>query len=421
MHVLLLAHYFPPDGGPGAQRPRSFARHLPGLGVRCTVLTRAVPAQRGDFDPADAEGLDAVREADVVRAAATTWPELHGALLQAGERLDAADRPDIVLATMSPFQLAPVALELGRRFGVPTVLDLRDPWALDGVLDYRSRWHWRRAFAGMRAALTAADGVIANCEESRRAIVAAMPSLRERTVAIPNGWDALDFAGPAPVVEPSPVLRLVHGGSFLCSELYAGERPLRRLLGWLRHRPEPIDPRGRTPAPLLAALRHLRERGDPAGSAVRLVIVGRPDAALRRCVAESGVADLVELTGYLPHAATVRCLREADALFLTLHGLPAGRRARIVPGKTYEYLASGRPLLAALPAGDARDLVASAPHTFLADPCDPESLAAAVVALHAACRRGDLRAAAFAPQLADYERRQLAGRLTHFLATVQKH
>jgi len=31
MHVLLLAHYFPPDGGPGAQRPRSFARHLPGL------------------------------------------------------------------------------------------------------------------------------------------------------------------------------------------------------------------------------------------------------------------------------------------------------------------------------------------------------------------------------------------------------
>lgn len=420
MHLLLLAHYFPPDGGPGAQRPRSFARHLPGLGVRCTVLTRAVPAQRGDFDPADEQGLDAVRTATVVRAAATAWSEFPAALLAAGERLGAADRPDVVMATMSPFELAPVALQLAHRYGVPAVLDLRDPWALDGVQDHRTRWHWCREFAAMRAALTTADGVVANCEESRRAIVAALPATQDRTVVIPNGWDALDFAGETPVVEPGPTLRLVHGGSFLCGELYSHERPLRRILGWLRHRPEPIDPRGRTPAPLLAALRRLRERGHPAGAAVRLVVVGRPDAPLQRCVRESGVADAVELAGYLPHAATVRALREADALFLTLHGLPPVRRARIVPGKTYEYLAAGRPLLAALPAGDARDLVATSPRAFLADPCDADSLAAALADLHAGWRAGELRAAAFSPQLAQFERRVLAIRLVDFLRTVSR-
>ena len=42
-----------------------------------------------------------------------------------------------------------------------------------------------------------------------------------------------------------------------------------------------------------------------------------------------------------------------------MHDLPEGFRARrIVPGKTYEYLAARRPILAAVPDGDARDLLA---------------------------------------------------------------
>ena len=51
-------------------------------------------------------------------------------------------------------------------------------------------------------------------------------------------------------------------------------------------------------------------------------------------------------------------IRAADLLLLPMHDLPNGNRARLVPCKTYEYLASGRPILAALPEGDARDLLA---------------------------------------------------------------
>ncbi len=34
-------------------------------------------------------------------------------------------------------------------------------------------------------------------------------------------------------------------------------------------------------------------------------------------------------------------MRSADLLFLPMQNLPPGVRATIVPGKTYEYLASG--------------------------------------------------------------------------------
>ena len=73
-----------------------------------------------------------------------------------------------------------------------------------------------------------------------------------------------------------------------------------------------------------------------------------------------GGASIVETPGYLAHDETVALLRSADLLFLPMHDLPEGRRATIVPGKTYEYLASRRLILAVVPDGDARDLLAHA-------------------------------------------------------------
>lgn len=345
--------------------------------------------------------------------------DLQQALIAAGSAAIAEDRPDVVLVTMSPFELWPVAAALGARHGLPVVADLRDPWALDGVQDYRTWWHWRRELAAMRRMLRTADGVVANTAECRALFCRTEPSLApERVAVVTNGWDADDFAPPLPNLDPGDTLRLVYGGSFLCGELYVHERPARRLFGGLRYRPEPIRPSGRTPLHLLRAIRLMRARGLPAGNDVRFVAVGMVDEALTRCVRESGVADAVELQGYRAHAEVVAALRHADALFLTLHGLPAGHRSRIVPGKAYEYLASGRPILAALPAGDARDLVATSPRAFLADACDDEAIAAQLGTLHARWRTGEFRQAEPPANAAAYERRALAGALARFLAGV---
>jgi glycosyltransferase involved in cell wall biosynthesis len=421
VHALLIAHYFPPDGGPGAQRPISFARHLPAHDVPCTVLTRTPPARRGMFDPADAAALAAVEpHCRIVRAAAAGgMPELLRNLRQAGAAAMAERRPDVVLVTMSPFELWRVAAELGARHRVPVVFDLRDPWALDGVVDYRTRWHWRRELAEMRRMLRTADGVVANTRECRGLFLGAEPALDpERVAVVTNGQDAADFAPPLPRVAPGDTLQLLHGGSFLCHELYAHERPLRRWLGRLRYAPEPLRRSGRTPLHLLRAIRLLRARGAAAGTAVRFCAMGQADDALRRCVQESGVADAVELAGYQPHAAVVEALRRSDALFLTLHGLPPGHRSRIVPGKTYEYLASGRPILAALPEGDARDLALTSPRAFVVDPCDDEAIAERLVELHGRWRAGEFCEPAPAPGCAAYERGALAGELAAFLRRV---
>jgi hypothetical protein len=58
-----------------------------------------------------------------------------------------------------------------------------------------------------------------------------------------------------------------------------------------------------------------------------------------------------------------------------MHDLPPGTRATIVPGKTYDYLGAGRPLLAAVPDGDARDLLERAGGAYLVRPSDSPGMA----------------------------------------------
>jgi hypothetical protein len=82
-----------------------------------------------------------------------------------------------------------------------------------------------------------------------------------------------------------------------------------------------------------------------------------------------------------------------------------------VPGKTYEYLGSGRPILGALPDGDARDLLGEAAGTFLARPSDVEGITEIIKSRLAAFQRGEPIPERDPALLSRYERQTLARRL----------
>ena len=63
-------------------------------------------------------------------------------------------------------------------------------------------------------------------------------------------------------------------------------------------------------------------------------------------------------------------MRSADLLFLPMHDLPEGTRAGLIPYKTYEYLGARRPILAAVPDGDVRDMLAPLERVWLVRPAD---------------------------------------------------
>lgn len=384
--LAIVAYYFPPIGGAGTQRAAKLCRYLGEFGWTPTVVC-AAPTGDGAKRGVSASHLDDRMGADlpadlvVERIEAddhTRWLDvaethLHG-LIDRGAI-------DAVLVTMSPFWLAPLVERLGGR--VPVVVDLRDPWALDGVPTYRHWFQWRQDLRRMGRTLAAARQVVMNTPEARAAALRAFPALDpERVHAIPNGFDRADFEGATPAARPEDVrFMLVHTGTFLTRQAVRPGSPIARLKRRLHYRPEPIRPIGRSIGPVLEAIELLRREAPALMEGFRFVHVGTLDEATKAWIDRSPARDVVAAVGYVPHDESVGRLLSADALFLHLHGLPPGHRARIVPGKTYEYLASGRPILGALPEGDARDLLEDRERCVLADPCEPASIARALRSL----------------------------------------
>jgi len=387
--VLTLAYHFPPMGGAGVQRMVQLARRLPALGWHQTLITGP-----GDPDsywrPHDGEIGAAVRDVTVIRVEGPEPPHdvpWEGRLerwLRVSSRwrrwwaagvvdlASTAGDVDVVHASVAPYSTAESAVAVARRLGRPLLLDLEDPWALDEMLVYPTRLHRSLERRRMQRVLAAADLVIMNTPEARLRVLQAFPGLSpERVAAIPNAYDPLDFAGDASPAA-GDVLRIVHSGS-LHTESGMRHRNvghMRRLLGGAV---PGVDFLTRSHVFLLEAIERVLAADRGLAGRIEVHLAGAFTAA-DRTVAER--YPFVHLHEFVPHHETVPLLLSADLLFLPMHDLPAGSRAGLVPQKTYEYLAAGRPILAAVPDGDARDLLARSGVARLCRPGDVAAMAA---------------------------------------------
>lgn len=392
--VLILAYYFPPLGGVGVHRAVRLVAHLHEHGYEASVLTGPSSAEvawappdatlaarlppdlavvrPGAAPPRPSAARERLRRWLGARAAAERWWVRQSVSL--GRR--AAADCDVVLATMSPFGTAAAAAEIAAAAGKPWVADLQDPWALDEWTVYPSALHRALDRRRMRRELSSAAAVIMNTDDAALALRAELPSARVH--AIPQGWAGDDFAAPVPERDDGR-LRVVFAGYSHVErgETHRSRRRLRRLTGGAV---PGLDILPRSHVFLLQALEQLGTRSPELAARIELHVAG---AAPLREPAARGLVPVVQ-HGYLPHAEAISLMRSADVLFLPMHDLPPGTRARTVPGKTYEYLASGRPILAALPEGDARDLVAGQPRAWVCRPTDVRAMGDALLEIGAA-------------------------------------
>ena len=283
---------------------------------------------------------------------------------------------DVILGELVPYPTAVAASRLSRELDVPWVADLQDPWALDEMWLYPTAVHRLRDRARMRRLLGTASAIVMNTPEAVVRLATAFPELRTKNVsAVPNGFDADDFEDDSPPRLSSSKFSIVHAG-YLHTEFGLRHRATgryRRVLGGM---PVPgVDYLSRSHWFLVAALERVLVSDPTAARDLELYLAGVVSNVDRSIVA-NGIT--THFPGYVSHAETIRMLRGADLLFLPMQTLPADVRAGLVPGKTYEYLAAGRPILAAVPEGDARDLLLEAGGAAICDPPDVDCLAQSI-------------------------------------------
>ncbi len=354
-------------GGAGVQRSAKFIKYLPSLGWVPHVLTSEI-ASSSRWTPDDRSLLaDVPKSVPINRAAplkvSAAAPRRKrteariDALIALGHEIIRNHRPQLIFVTMSPFADAQVAARLSMLHKIPWVADLRDPWALDEFQVYSTRWHRLVERQRMRYALRTATRIIMNTPEASRRFRRVFPDLGTKLApAITNGYDVSDFGERIDSGPSFEKFTIIHSGYFHAE---MGMRQKNKAMQYrILGRIEPgVELLPRSHYHLLAALERILQRDPALSDRLQVICLGSATETDQALVNESGVSRLFRFTGYLPHSECVKYVRNADLLFLPMHKLPLGVRATIVPGKTYEYMASHRPILATVPEGDARDYV----------------------------------------------------------------
>lgn len=287
--------------------------------------------------------------------------------------LEVAHGIDLIYVWMQPYASADVGTALSESLRRPWVADLGDPWALDEMMVYPSAAHRAAALRQMRDALLTTSAIVMSTPEAVRRLLERFPELTDRPIAaIPNGFDSHDFAD-VPDPRSDGKFRIVHAG-YLHTELGEKHRRRRLLRDVLRGSVPGLDILTRSHVYLVEAINRLLEHEPQLADLVELHLAGVMSEADRGVAARCPVT----IHGYMTHAETIELMRTADLLFLPMQNLPVGTRATIVPGKTYEYLASGTPILAAVPDGDARDILEEAGVATVVRPDDVAGISAGI-------------------------------------------
>jgi glycosyltransferase involved in cell wall biosynthesis len=235
---------------------------------------------------------------------------------------------------------------------LPWLADFRDPWFGLHLVPAPTAWHRARHARLERAVLGRADGVVATTLWLRDLLRQRAPGELHRLHVIRNGFDRDDFAAADAAPRDPARLRLVHTGMLTLT---------------------------RSADALLHAVRLVLERRPEWRGRLELELVGARESRNDTAVRAHGLEDSVVLRGYVPHRAAIAAMRAADVLVLIKHVEP--RYRGLVPGKLYEYMGAGRPLLALVPPSEAADLVRELDWGEVAPPDDPEAIAAALLRL----------------------------------------
>jgi glycosyltransferase involved in cell wall biosynthesis len=330
--AIIFAYYFPPQNAIGALRPFRFYKYLSRMGYRCHVISAAdltlLPDIAGTYVPDPFEetprnGMGwqierAVRRFLLPGVTGSQWSVL--AYRAARKILEAnPDTRVTLVSTSPPLGTHAAAYWLARRTKLPWIVDCRDPIAgnpvLHGISNFTARLYERveRIFVG------AADFTIANTDTAKESLKKKYPSRADRIQLIWNGFDPEDRLMPLPTGSVRKIV--AHVG-----QLYGG----------------------RTVTPILESLRRSINRGhlDPGCFQVLLAgeVVGNslPSAEFLETAIREGWLRVETDRVPLPDAHKI--VQTANALLLI-----QPHSTLQVPGKLFEYVQIGRPILAFVP------------------------------------------------------------------------
>ena len=369
--VLFIAYYFPPLGMGGTQRALKFVKYLPDFGWQPTVLT----VKDILYWARDDKMLDDLENVRVIRTDSFDFQRLYTKLLhpplhephqrtkssgkgklefinkhiipffflpdnkilwkwhvlKTVEKLYKEEKFDAVITTSPPHSAHLIGHKIAKKYNIKWVADFRDAWT-DGMYVYDKTLIHKNINHYFENKV---------CVKSD-AIVCTAPSVidhlsrhvdRKKISFIPNGYDQDDFN--ISQTNDNKHYTICYSGS--------------------------VSQASR-PDAFFQALVRIRENSPYIYDQIKVNFVGLDiSGELDDAIKKYGLSDRVNIIGYRSHQEMMAFLANSDLLLLIALG---GDKAKYIPGKAFEYIGSGKPILLIGDVKDTLDILKNYSHCF---------------------------------------------------------
>lgn len=425
--LLLITYYWPPSGGAGVQRCLKFVKYLRDFGWEPVVYTAAnahypmldeslqkdvakdIEIIKGPiWEPYDwyrrvlgmkkGEKVQAgfLEESDKKRSRIkdmTVWirgnlfiPDARCFWIGSSVRLlkkYLQEFPvDAIMSSGPPHTTHIIARNVKRATGLPWLADFRDPWTDIDFYDQLklSKWADRRHRKMEQTVLKEADQLVTVSDSCAKAFVKLGAA---NFAVITNGYDTADFEIDRPLL--SKKFTISHIGS----------------LNKDRNIPE-----------LWEAIGDLCKEHPSLKQDLQLRFIGKTDYQVFEYLEQFGLVDNYEKIAYVPHDEVLQLSCSSQVLLLLVNRTPNAKG--VLTGKLFEYLATGRPILAVGPeGGDFAGVIEEAKAGAAIDYTDQTKMKEVILAYYKAYQAGSLKVEG--EGILKYSRRELTRKLVGLL------
>lgn len=420
--ALIITYYWPPSGGGGVQRWLKFTKYLPEFGWKPIILTPSNPSVREQdtslldevntdlkvvklpiFEPyaltskllniqtIPKQGI--VQSDPDIRNKFLTW--MRGNFLIPDTRIfwrkpaykKAAqiitdEHVDLVITTGPPHSIHLIGYDLKTKLNVKWIADFRDPWSDWDILNQLRLTDWARTRHQKleRKVIKAADGVTT----VSNAWAKEFSERHQKSVeVVTNGYE--DDGEPKPVENVPDKFRISHFG----------------LINKFRNVPR-----------LWQVLGELCKKDQDFSDDLEIFLAGNVESSLFDLFKENNLGDKVKYANYLPYGELPGKYAQTS-VFLLLSNKSKNSKGHI-PGKLFEYLHQGKPVLALSDKdGDVSEIINKTNSGFVVDSDDTSSIRDCLLKLYNSYKSGwhifEQKG------ISDYERKNLTGKLSAYM------
>lgn len=401
--VLMLAYFFPPHGCVGVQRILAYVKYLRVFGWEPTVLTVDESSKYSVLDYSLLKEVPNDIEVQRTRTIEIGSRIIHGGLRRLkltnlffipdqfvgwlpfayfkALELIKKNNYDIIYTTSSPYTSHLIGYLLKKKTGKPWVADFRDEWTQNPFASYTpidkkiNQWLERKV-------LQNADKVISTSNIMTDRLKTLIDNGKNKFHTITNGYNETDFRMYNSEHKHQEEFRITYTGSF-----YGGY------------------PSGlQYPYYFFDAVVQLFEEGKISENDFRIVIVGENKDIDPR-VPKSIVSNI----GQVSHDKVFEYISKTSMLLLFVS---KKRGESCIPGKSFEYIRSNKPILALVPINGATSTLIKETNTgIIVEPEDIEGIKNAILKLYHQWKNNKLKMEPNWENIKQYERKNLTKNL----------